>query len=101
MMDKALFRKKYLGEVTLKNGEHVKFLFPLTDSNLAQVKIAAQNAWKQLQNRKSNIREYEWVFIDNLNLQQFQTVYAGIKIYGKNYWKLVWEHYLQQNKKNI
>ena len=97
-MDTTLFRKKYLGEVTLKNGEHVKFLFPLTDSNLAQVKIAAQNAWKQLQNRKSNIREYEWVFIDNLNLQQFQTVYAGIKIYGKNYWKLVWEHYLQQNK---
>lgn len=101
MMDATLFRKKYLGEVTLKNGEHVKFLFPLTDSNLAQVKIAAQNAWKQLQNRKSNIREYEWVFIDNLNLQQFQTVYAGIKIYGKNYWKLVWEHYLQQNKKSI
>lgn len=100
-MDATLFRKKYLGEVTLKNGEHVKFLFPLTDSNLAQVKIAAQNAWKQLQNRKSNIREYEWVFIDNLNLQQFQTVYAGIKIYGKNYWKLVWEHYLQQNKKSI
>lgn len=101
MMDATLFRKKYLGEVTLKNGEHVKFLFPVSDSNLLQVKIEVKNLWEQLKKRKSNIRDFEWVFIDNLDLQQFQTVYAGIKIYGKNYWKLVWEYYLQQNKKNI
>lgn len=101
MMDATLFRKKYLGEVTLKNGEHVKFLFDISDSNLSQVKIEAKNIWQQLQTRKSNIRDFEWVFIDNLDLHQFQTVYAGMKIYGKNYWKLVWEHYLQQNKKNI
>ena len=101
MMDATLFRKKYLGEVTLKNGGHVKFLFPISDSNLSQVKIEVKNLWEQLKKRKSNIRDFEWVFIDNLDLQQFQTVYAGIKIYGKNYWKLVWEHYLQQNKKNI
>ena len=101
MMDTTLFRKKYLGEVTLKNGEHVKFLFPISDSNLAQVKIETKNIWQQLQKRKPEIREYEWVVMDDLDLQQFQTVYAGIKIYGKHYWKFVWEHYLQQNKKNV
>ena len=100
-MEKVLFRKKYLGEVTLKNGEHVKFLFPVSDSSLSQVKIEAKNIWQKLQTRKYNIRDFEWVFIDNLDLHQFETVYSGIKIYGKNYWKLVWEHYLQQNKKNI
>lgn len=100
MMDRTLFRKKYLGEVTLKNGEHVKFLFPVPDSNIAQIKFETRKIWQQLHKRKPDICEYEWVIIDDLDLQQFQMVYAGIRLYGKNYWKLLWEHYLQQNKKS-
>lgn len=100
MMEKALFRKKYLGEVTLKNGEHVKFLFPIVESNLDWAKLEAQSVWRQIHKPKAKICEYEWAFIDDLDLSQFQIVYVGTKVYGNNYWKLVWENYLEKNKKS-
>lgn len=96
MMDKAMFRKKYLGEVTLKNGEHVKFLYPLTELDVQKAQIAAETTWKYLQNPKTNIRDFEWCFADDLNLTQFRIVFAAIRKYGKNYWSLVWK---ERNKK--
>lgn len=100
MMNQTTFRKKYLGEVTLKNGEHVKFLFPITEWDLSQVKIETKNIWLRMKKNKSEVCEFAWALIDELDLQQFQVVYAATKKYGKNYWKIVWEHYLEQNKKN-
>lgn len=98
-MDKTLFRKKYLGEVTLKNGEHVKFLFNVTESDVSKTQIEAENIWRKIQNNKTDIRDYYWAIADDLNLSQFRIVYAAVSIYGKNYWKLVWEQYLQNNTK--
>ena len=99
MMEKALFRKKYLGEVTLKNGEHVKFLFPLTESDIAKAQIEAENIWRRLHNPNADIREYMWAIKDDLNISQFRIVYAAVGIYGKNYWNLVWQQYLEKNQK--
>lgn len=100
MMDKALFRKKYLGEVTLKNGEHVKFLFPLTESDVAKTQIEAENIWRRMCSNRADIQEYKWAVMDDLNMPQFRIVYAAVAIYGKNYWKLVWEQYLKKIKKS-
>ena len=99
-MDKALFRKKYLGEVTLKNGEHVKFLFPLTESDVAKTQIEAENIWRRMCSNRADIQEYKWAVMDDLNMPQFRIVYAAVAIYGKNYWKLVWEQYLKKIKKS-
>ena len=90
MMDKALFRKKYLGEVTLKNGDHVKFLYPLTESDVARAKISAETTWEYLHKPHANFRNYEWALMDDLNLSQFRIVFAAIRKYGENYWHLVW-----------
>lgn len=98
-MEKALFRKKYLGEVTLKNGQHVKFLFPLTESDVAKGKIEAENIWRRIQSNRADIQEYKWAVVDDLDMPQFRIVYAAVSIYGKNYWKLVWEQYLEKNQK--
>lgn len=100
-METKLFNKKYLGEITLKNGEHVKFLYQIDEAHFSQVEIEAKNIWRKLHQTNADIREFSWALMDNLDFTQFQTVYAGIKIYGKNYWKLVWEHYLEKNKKSI
>ena len=101
MMEKALFRKKYLGEVTLKNGEHVKFLFPLTESDVAKYQIEAENIFKRMYGFDAEVREYLWAVSDDLDVSQFRIAYAAIMIYGKNYWKLVWQQYLEKNKKSI
>lgn len=98
-MDKKLFRKKYLGEVTLKNGEHVKFLFPLTESDVAQTKIQAETTWNRLRKTDAIHQDFMWAIMDDLDLAQFRLVYAAVHIYGKNYWKIVWEQYLEKNKK--
>lgn len=99
MMEKALFRKKYLGEVTLKNGQHVKFLFSLTESDVAKTQIEAENIWRRLHKENADIREYTWAIADDLDIAQFRIVYAAVGLYGKNYWKLVWEQYLEKNQK--
>lgn len=96
MMDTTLFRKKYLGEVTLKNGEHVKFLFPVSDESIERAKIRAKNTWQQLQKNKDVLEEFRWAAFDNLNLEQFQTVYAAIGLYGKRYWRFVWQEHLEK-----
>ena len=101
MMEKALFRKKYLGEVTLKNGEHVKFLFPLTESDVAKYQIEAENIFKRMHSFGAEVKEYLWAISDDLDVSQFRIVYAAIMVYGKNYWKLVWQQYLEKNKKSI
>lgn len=100
MMDATLFRKKYLGEVTLKNGEHVKFLYPISERSFECVKIKAKNIWKNYRQNKTIGEEYQWAVFDNLNLEQFQIVLAAISIYGKQYWKRLWQAYLEKNKKN-
>lgn len=99
MMNKTLFRKKYLGEVTLKNGQHVKFLFPLTESDVRRAQIESENIWRRLHSVSADIREYAWAIADDLDMPQFRIVYAAIRIYGKNYWKLVWQQYLEKNQK--
>lgn len=98
-MDKILFRKKYLGEVTLKNGQHVKFLFPITESDVYKAKIEAENIWRRIQQHKTDIREYYWAVADDLDLNQFRIAYTAVGLYGKNYWKLVWQKYLEKNSK--
>lgn len=91
MMDKAKFRKKYLGEVTLKNGEHVKFLFPMTESDVATYQIEAENTFKAVETNLFIAGRYQWALMDDLNLSQFRIVFAAIKKYGDKYWKLTWE----------
>lgn len=99
MMDRMLFRKKYLGEVNLKTGEHVKFLFPVTEMEIFRAQIAAETVWHALHKPNANFRDYEWAFLDDLNLSQFRIVFTNIRKYGKNYWCLVWKEYLTKNKK--
>lgn len=99
MMDRMLFRKKYLGEVTLKNGDHVKFLFPVTEEEIARAQIAAETTWEHLQKPWANRKRYEWALLDDLNLSQFRIVFTAIWKYGENYWNLLWNQYLEKNKK--
>ena len=95
-MDTTLFLKKYLGEVTLKNGEHVKFLFPVSEDIFNQTKEESMYLYKKIQKDQKSVRLYTWALVDNLTLDQFQIAYANIKKYGDNYWKIVWEHCLQK-----
>ena len=99
MMDKTLFRKKYLGEVTLKNGQHVKFLFPLTEGDVVKTQIEAETIWQNIHKNNADVREYAWAIVDDLNLSQFRIVFAAVGLYGKNYWKTIWQHYLEKNQK--
>lgn len=98
-MDKALFRKKYLGEVTLKNGDHVTFCFPLTESDVAKFQIESENIWRRISNNPQSVQEYKWAVYDDMDLSQFRIAYAAIKKYGKGYWKLLWEEYVKKNQK--
>lgn len=91
-METQLFLKKYLGEVTLKNGEHVKFLFPCSESVFKSIKNESMLIYKNITNNPKRVQNYSWALFDNLNLTQFQVVYANIKIYGQNYWKFLWEN---------
>ena len=95
-MEEQIFLKKYLGEVTLKNGEHVKFLFPCSETVFRTTQNESTCLYKNLTNNPENTKNYSWALFDNLNLTQFQVVYANIKIYGDNYWKKLWE----ERKKN-
>lgn len=98
MMDRTQFRKKYLGEVTLRNGEHVKFLFPVTEQEIARLQTAAETVWKRMHwKRNPDIRGYEWCLMDDLNLSQFRIVFTAIKQYGNNYWNFLWR---ERNKRN-
>lgn len=96
-MEESAFLKKYLGEVTLANGEHVKFLFPITQTDFDTYQIESAHVYINIQNNPQNAKDYYWVLIDNLNKEQFQIVYTAIKKYGKDYWKLLWNN---RNKKN-
>ena len=98
-MDSAIFRKKYMGEVTLKNGEHIKFLFPVNDETIDRARIAATNIWQKMRDQKDIVRSFQWAIIDDLDFSQFLFVFAATGIYGENYWKFVWEHYLETQKK--
>ena len=97
MMDATLFRKKYLGEVTLKNGEHVKFLFPVSEDIFNQTKEEADSVYKRIWKDKKSVYVYAWALIDNLNSTQFHVVYTNIKKYGDNYWKNLWEYYIKNS----
>lgn len=92
MMEKTIFKKKYLGELTLKNGEHVKFLYPVNKNVFHTTLTESEQLYKTIQKHKDTNTKYWWVLIDNLNLIQFQVVYANIKKYGDNYWKKLWEN---------
>lgn len=97
MMDKALFRKKYLGEVTLKNGEHVKFCFSITEYEVQQSQIAAEHTWRQIHKPNANFRDFEYALLDDLNLSQFRIVFALVRKYGKNYWNLTWRAFCKKS----
>ena len=76
MMEKALFRKKYLGEVTLKSGEHVKFLFPLTESDVAKYQIEAENIFKRMHKLGAEVKESIELVIEDEVTSSYQ-VYHG------------------------
>ena len=92
MMDKKEFRKKYLGELTLKNGTHVKFLFPVTKEQVCMYQIESKQLYSVIQKYNNPNTKYYWVLFDDLSLIQFQIVFTAIKIYGDNYWKILWEN---------
>lgn len=96
-MEESTFLKKYLGEVTLTKGEHVKFLFPITEADFCTYKIESAHIYRNIQKNPQKSKDYYWVLMDNLNKEQFQIVYTAIKKYGKDYWKLLWDN---RNKKN-
>ena len=91
-MEEKNFLKKYLGEVTLKNGEHVKFLFPVSEETFKTTKNEADFLYKKIRQNQKDVRLYVWSVVDNLTKQQFHIVYANIKKYGDNYWKRLWEN---------
>lgn len=91
-MDTKLFLKKYLGEVTLKNGEHVKFLFPVSKELFENLKHESRDLYKKIRKNQTSVVKYSWVLMDNLNSEQFHIVYVNIKKYGDNYWKRLWEN---------
>lgn len=95
-MEEKIFLKKYLGEITLNNGEHVKFLFPVSETIFKSIKTESDNLYKKIYANQKNVHIYSWAILDNLNPIQFQIVYANIKKYGENYWKRLWEN---RNKK--
>lgn len=99
MMEQSLFFKKYLGEVTLKNGEHVKYLFPVTDSEIRTYEYELKTMWNNIQKNRKYLENFNWVLLDDLSYEQFSIVYVAIKKYGKHYWKLVWQQYLENSKK--
>lgn len=99
MMQENLFRKKYLGEVTLKNGEHVKFLYPVTELELEKFSIQAKRLWHNIQTHKDYVKNYKWVLLDDLSYEQFIIAFVAIQKYGENYWKLVWQAYLEKIQK--
>ena len=89
-MEERVFLKKYLGEVTLKNGEHVKFLFPVSEEIFKTTKNESGVLYKKIHKNQKDVRLYVWAVVDNLTMEQFQVVYANIKKYGDNYWKILW-----------
>lgn len=91
-MEKKEFKKKYLGELTLKNGTHIKFLYPPVKEIVCATQIESKQLYTTIQKYKRTDTKYWWVLIDNLTLIQFQIVYANIKKYGENYWKRLWEN---------
>ena len=91
-MNKTIFKQKYLGELTLKNGEHIKFLYPLNKSVFYTTLTESEKLYHTIQKFKDSKTKYWWVLMDDLSLIQFQVVYANIKKYGDNYWKRLWEN---------
>lgn len=91
-MEKKEFKKKYLGELTLKNGTHIKFLYPPVKEIVYTTQIESKQLYATIQKYKRTDAKYWWVLMDNLTLIQFQIVYANIKKYGENYWKRLWEN---------
>lgn len=91
-MEEKIFLKKYLGEVTLKNGEHVKFLFPVSEEIFKTTKNESDVLYKKIRKNPKDVCLYVWAIADNLTKQQFHIVYANIKKYGDNYWKRLWEN---------
>ena len=89
-MDKRLFRQKYLGELTLKNGVHVKFLYPIDKQEVYIHVLSAKHLFEQIHKYNNPDNKYWWVLFDDLSLAQFQIVYAATKKYGDDYWKRVW-----------
>ena len=57
-METKLFLKKYLGEVTLKKGEHVKFLFPASEDIFNQTKDESMCLYKKIQKERGKL----WLF---------------------------------------
>lgn len=92
MMDKKQFKQKYLGELTLRDGTHVKFLYPIIKEILYATHVESKQLYATIQKTKNTDTKYWWVIFDDLSLIQFQVVYANIKKYGDNYWKRLWEN---------
>lgn len=90
-MDKAKFKKKYLGELTLRNGTHVKFLYPITKEQAHTYAIEAQQIYQTIMKYRQIDSKYSWVILDELSLVQFQIVFAAIKVYGEKYWQRLHE----------
>lgn len=87
MMDRVQFREKYLGELTLRNGAHVKFLYPVTKEQAHTYAIEAQQLYKTIRHYNRPDSKYGWAILDDLSLAQFQIVFAAIKIHGDKYWQ--------------
>ena len=96
-MEEKIFLKKYLGEVTLNNGEHVKFLFPVSKEIFDTINSEAVSLYKKIRMNPKDVCLYIWAISDNLTKQQFHIVYANIKKYGDNYWKRLWENRDRKN----
>lgn len=95
-MEEKQFLKKYLGEITLKNGEHVKFLFPVSKDWFNMCKIEAESVYSKLTKKSDLLQKYQYAAIDNLNKEQFCVVFAAVKKYGEKYWVRLWN---ERNKK--
>lgn len=96
MMDKTQFRAKYLGELTLRNGTHVKFLYPVTRQQAYTYALEAQQLYKTIQKYNRPDSRFGWAVLDDLSLAQFQIVFAATKVYGEKYWQRLHEERKKQ-----
>lgn len=95
-MEEKQFLKKYLGEITLKNGEHVKFLYPITENWYNMYRIEAETTYGRITKNTNTLQRYQYAAIDNLTKEQFCVVFAATKKYGEKYWVRLWN---ERNKK--
>lgn len=82
-MQAEQFRKKYLGEITLRSGKRCFICFPVTVKDMKSIEEEAKKNYHIIMNSSG----YSFVKEDELTEQQYIGVMAGQNKYGVRYWE--------------